>query len=557
MAQPYTIIPSQGSDQADEWVRLGMEAQMSNKFPDAERHYKQALRLNPRHSIATQNLAVLFAQMNQVNEALLTIERASMLDGVNPIIYANRAFMCLEADRIDEALEAARKGVEMAPTTETRLALALTLATAGIPKQAIDLYNEILDSTPKHIQAAPNACFVQTLVNLTPEDLLRQRKRWYQANRFAGEKKPHYNDRSKDRVLRVGYVSGDFKTHSASMLFSAVVMKHDRKNIEPFLYSTLPVNKDADPMTKKYMDLGNWRDISALDDEKAEELVRQDRIDILVDLAGHTNGGRLALFTRKPAPIQITAWGFAHGTGLPEIDYFFGDPVATPEDERKYYAEQIFDLPSIVSYTPPEYDTKGISPLPYHQNGYITFGSYARYEKLSDECLQTFAEILRRVPDSKLQFKDHAFRRPYSIRRILTVMPDIAPERVLFSISTNHLEHLLAYQQADLILDPFPHGGGVVSLETLYMGVPMLTLYGKQPSGRTSSSVLTVMGKTDWIAKSQEDYIEKAVKLSKDVHALHNSRKTLRAEFMASPVIVGYLEATEAAYRKIWMKWVA
>ena len=560
MAQPYLLIPASGATQSDEWVRLGIEAQMMGKFPDAERHYRQALRLDPQHVIATQNFAVLYAQTNNLIEALLTMERASLFDGVNPIVYANRAFMCLEADRIDEALAAARQGLAMGPTTETRLALAVILATAGLPDEAIPLYNAILDQHPQHLQAGPNACFVQTLTTATPADLQQQRAKWYRANRYHGEKKPHPNERTGTRQLKVGYVSGDFKTHSAAMIFSAVLLQHDPAQVEMFLYSTLPVDPAADPKTKLFQEAvgPRWRDIAALTDEQADALIRQDQIDILVDLAGHTNGGRLALFTRKPAPIQVTAWGFAHGTGCPEIDYFLADPVTIPPEERRHYAETVLDLPCVVTYqVPSDYQLKGSSPLPYHQHGVITFGTYARYEKLSDGYLRTCHAILTRVNGSRMHFKDHAFRRPYAIRRILGAMPGIDKGRLLFSISTNHQEHLSAMQQADIMLDPFPHSGGVVGLEQLYMGVPIVTLYGSQAAGRTTSSVLTAMGRLDWIAKTPDDYIERAVALAQDIPALIQVRQTLREELLASPVIIGYREAVEATYRTIWQKWCA
>lgn len=554
--QPYIIVPQQGSDQADEWVKLGVEAQSSGNLPKAQQYYQQALRLDPRHAIATQNLAIVFAQSNMLNEALLTIERAAMMDGVHGVIQMNWALMALEADQIDVALKAARQGVKLAPQAETRIALAMVLGTAGLPDQAIPLYNDILKDNPKHPAAGPNACFVQTLTTATPKDLLAQRKLWYEANRYTGVVAAHTNDRSFGHPLRVGYVSGDFKTHSASMIFRAVVLHHS-SGVEVFFYSSLPV-ADTDMFTKKFKDAAGvrWRDISVLDDEKAAEKIREDRIDILVDLAGHTNGGRLALFTRKPAPVQVTGWGFAHGTGCPEIDYFFADPVAVPQEDREHYAEKIYDLPCIVTYDPPvEYSIKGTSQLPYHKNGYVTFGTYARYEKLSDACLATFHDILKKVPLSRLEFKDHGFRRPYSIRRIQKAMPGIAEERLLFSIATSHQEHMQAYQQADLILDPFPHCGGVVGLEQLYMGVPIVTLYGTQAAGRNTSSVLTAMGKTEWIARSREEYVKKAVGLVQDLGKLAEVRKTLRAEFLASPVVVGYVEAVEAAYRQMWKTW--
>ena len=227
-----------------------------------------------------------------------------------------------------------------------------------------------------------------------------------------------------------------------------------------------------------------------------------------------------------------------------------------PEAERSHYAEKIVDLPCIVTYEAPAYDISGKSMAPYHKNGYITFGSYARYEKLSDACLATFGEIMRRVPEARLEFKDHGFRRPYSIRRVQAAMPDIAPERLLFSISTGHQEHLQTYQQADIVLDPFPHTGGVVGMEQLYMGVPVVTLYGTQPAGRSTSSVLTAMGRNDWIAKSRDEYVEIAVAMAGDIPMLTKVRKTLRQELLDSPVVKDYPAAVEKAYREMWLKWV-
>lgn len=556
MAQPYMIVPAQGSDQSDEWVRLGVEAQVSGNLPLAQQRYQQALRLDPRHSVATQNLAIVFAQSNLLNEALLTIERAAIMDSKHGVIQMNWALMALESERIDEALAAAHKAVEIAPNIASWLALAIILTTAGRPAESIPLYSKILNEDVKHPSAGPNSCFIQTLTNATPFDLRKSRDVWYKANRYTGTIVPHTNEKT-NRTVRVGYVSGDFKCHSAAFIFRNVLWNHTN-NIEMYLYSTLPVSAENDGVSKRFIDVAGcrWRDISTLSDEDADKLIRKDKIDILVDLSGHTQGGRLTLFTRKPAPIQVTAWGFAHGTGCPEIDYFFADPVAIPKEERQFYAEKIYDLPCVVTMSPTsEYNLKGESASPFKKNGYITFGSYARYEKMSDTCIKTFVEILKRVPDSKIEFKDNGYRRPYSIRRIMNLMKEIEPERLLFSIATSHPDHMLAYQQADVILDPFPHTGGVVGMEQLYMGVPIVTLYGKQASGRSTSSVLTCMKRTNWIAKTPEEYVKIAVDLAEDTKTLVAVRKTLRDEFINSPVCTGYVEAVERAYIDMYNIW--
>ena len=552
------ICPATGSDQADEWVRLGVDSQLAGQLPQAQQRYQQALRIDPRHVIATQNLAIVFAQSpGFLNEGLLTIERAEMIDPNHTVTRMNHALMAVESERIDEALVAARKAVELDPASVPCLmALASVLTTAGMAGEAMPIYNLILDKEPKHPQAGPNSCFIQTLTNATPADLLAQRKRWYSANRWEGKPAKHNNSKETDRPLRIGYVGGDFKSHSAAFIFSHVLFHHTPA-VEMYLYSSLAVDPVADSMSKKFQEMAGdrWRDISTVSDEDADALIRKDKIDILVDLAGHTNGGRLALFTRKTAPVQATAWGFAHGTGLPEIDYFMADPIAVPEAERKDYAEKIVDLPCLVTFEDMANGLKGTSAPPIKKNGYFTFGAYARFEKFSDECLKTFAEILRQVPDSKLELKDGAYRRPYSIRRVLNLMPDIDPSRLLFSIGTTHQDHLLSYQQADFVLDPWPHGGGVVSLEQIFMGVPVLTLYGTQPSGRNTSSMLAAMGRSEWIAYTPAEYVAKAVEWSERTKDLAKARTTLREELLKSPVVVGYVEAVEAAYQIMFRKW--
>jgi predicted O-linked N-acetylglucosamine transferase (SPINDLY family) len=558
MAQPYVIVPQQGQDQADEWIRLGVEAQVQGKLPDAQRYYNNALRVDPRNAVATQNLAVVFAQSNLMAEALLTIERACMFDERHAVMRMNWALMALETDRIDDALRAGREAVAIKGTVESRFALAVILAGAGLPEQAIPLYNEILAEQPLHAAAGPNACFVQTLTNATPADLLAQRRKWYDAVRWKGTPAPHGNDLSVDRPLRVGYVSGDFKRHSAAMIFGRVALHHSPA-VEPYFYSTLPIDAVNDTMSKRFLDAAGprWRDVQALDDEKTDALIRQDRIDVLVDLSAHTGGGRLQLFTRKPAPVQVTAWGFAHGTGLPDMDYFFADGTSVPAEERSWYSEEIWDLPSIITYEPPlEYDLKESSPLPYYTRGHLTLMSSARFEKLSDECLRTFGEILKAVPRSKLLLKDNAFRRPYSIRRVMAAMPGVDPDRVLFAPPTSHPEHMQSYQGADLCLDPFPHSGGIVSLEQLYMGVPVVTLYGTQAGGRNTSSVLTAMGRSEWIAKTPGEYVGVVAAVTADLQALAAVRKTLRRELLDSPVCKGYVEKVEEAYREMWRVYV-
>lgn len=571
MTMPYTLLPppSSGDTQVNEWIQMGTEAYVAKNLQKAAIHYQRALKLDPCSAIANNNLGVVLACAGDYHNSLLALERASIFDGVEPVIAANQALINFETDRMEEARRCSEKAVNLAlgkPTSEvdtagyirSRLAYAVISASYGRPQDALPAYLEMMEVEPTHPAAGPNACFVQTLTSLGPADLLALRKQWRTANKWKGRTWPHDNVKDPDKVLRVGYVSGDYKSHSAAMIYSNVLLNHDKTKVTPYLYSTLPTEADKDDMTQKLMACGEWRNMVDKTDEEFEDQVTEDGIDILVDLAGHTNGGRLAVFTRRPAPVQVTAWGFAHGTGLPEIDYFFADPVAVPEHERKHYAEKIYDLPCIVTYRPPlEYGIPATSPMPFKRNDFFTFGSFSRFEKLSDDCLACFNEILKRVPGSKLYLKDAAFRRPYSIRRVMEAMPDVDKSRLIFGVSTSHPEHIMEFQRVDLVLDPFPHGGGNVALETLFAGVPLVTRYGTQAAGRTASSVLTLMGRTDWITRTNSEYVEKAVELSGKIGELAEARKVLRIELLDSPAIKDYAGAVERGYREMWRAWCA
>lgn len=553
--QPYVLLPpALPKAVVSEWIAVAIESHQLGRYPDAERQLRHALTLEPESSRAYNNLACAYASGGNYKEALLAVERAAMLgtDGKERgIALCNWALVALDLEQIWLALEKAELAVEAYPSPQTRMALALCCPVAGQPERTLPLYNAILDEDPKHFVAAMNSCFVQTLVPATPKELMMQRKRFYEGQRQVGSGLKHHKLSFNGKPLRVGYVSGDYRRHSASCIFGGVVLHHSPA-VEAYLYSTQPVDPVNDRVSRRFKDFAGdrWRDIFGVSDEQAEELIRKDRIDILVDLSGHTGGSRLGLFTRRPAPIQVTAWGFAHGTGLPEMDYFLADPVAVPPQERQHYAEKIVDLPCIVTFEPPpEVDLPGVSEPPVARNGHVTFGCYSRYEKLSTAYLGTCQEVLLSVPGSRMSFKDNAFRQPHAVKRVYNIMDAVDPRRLSFYVGSGQGDHLQSYQFSDLILDPFPHSGGTCCLEQLWMGVPMVTLYGTQAAGRTASSVLTCMGLEGLIARGREQYVEKAVfYATEQLDHIGRVRAELRRGLLDSLVCKGYVEAVERAY---------
>ena len=288
------------------------------------------------------------------------------------------------------------------------------------------------------------------------------------------------------------------------------------------------------------------------------DLIRQDEIDILVDLSGHSAGGRLLVFARKPAPIQITAWGYIGGTGMKAIDVFFADPVAVPPEEKQFYVEEVRYLPSMVGAFFPE-PFPAVTSLPALAEKDITFGSFNRLVKTSEEAYRVWSQVLLAIPGSRMVLKtaelDDAGMRARVLEKLTRA--GVAPERIMLLGRTSWRDHVAAFNQIDITLDPFPHGGGVTTLEGLMMGVPVITLRWPTLVGRLSASILTTLGLTDWIAETAEQYVEIAVQKAQDLTALADLRQRLRPIFTSS--IIGdadaYVRAVEQEYRTLWREW--
>lgn len=564
LAWPDPCPPPDGSPS---WYTLGLRAAEQDDWKTALECFTNQLLLRPDHLTSVNNLAVSYAREGKLPEAYLTARRASaMLDYAADqteaaAVLANLGVLACDRGLLEEAEEAIPEAVHRCNHPHVKFSAALVYAALGKVNLSVRCYQEVLRELPDHPLANRNYRFMQTLTDCTPKQLAEYGERYYRLYKRQGLPAPYHRP-DPNKPPRVGYVSGDFRACSPAFSWAGVVLGHSHA-VEVYFYSNSPTNPD-DPGTKKFAaaTAGRWREIHGLTDAEADALVRSDRIDILVDLDGHSgsltirsSGGRLGLFARKPAPIQVTAWGFAHGTSCPTIDYFFADPVAVPKHERSYYTEQVVDLPCVITYDPMfEYGIEGVSPPPATGFLGVTFGCYARQEKLTPQYLRCVRDILRAVPDSRIVFKDHSFAFPYHQRRVLRRLDGVERKRVLFLTGSHHLAHLWSVQFCDLMLDPFPHSGGVTSLEQLWMGVPMVTRYGKQAAGRTTASALIVLDRQDWIAYDEETYTALAVRLAgsaKGRAQLAEARHTLRQELEQSPIIRGYVTAVEDRYR--WM----
>jgi predicted O-linked N-acetylglucosamine transferase (SPINDLY family) len=367
---------------------------------------------------------------------------------------------------------------------------------------------------------------------------------------------PHSNDRTPDRRLRIGYVSGHFFGHAVNFFSEPILASHDHRQCEVYCYSN---SAHADETTARLRTYAQqWREIHALDDEQAAELVRQDQVDILVDLAGHIGGNRLLVFARKPAPIQVTYIGYQNTTGMAAMDYRLTDEWADPPGmSEAYYTEKLVRLPRSFFCYRPSPEAPAVSPLPALSNGFVTFGSFNNFAKVTPEVLSAWGALLQAVPQSRLVILAHAVRSLGEYLARAFERQGISAERVTLADRCSRGEYLEWIRRVDIALDPFPFNGHTTTCDALWQGVPVVTLAGRTYASRFGSSAHVNLDLRDLIAQSPEQYVEIATRLAGDVGRLSELRATLRERMAGSPLLdfAGFTRHLEAAYRQMWQRW--
>lgn len=366
-----------------------------------------------------------------------------------------------------------------------------------------------------------------------------------------------------DRKLRVGYVSSDLFASSAAFCHGALILGSDREDCSIYVYaSDSPRMKPNDPVTPIFRASADvWRDVTALTNERIAEMIRADQIDVLVDLGGYSSGSRMLVFAYRPAPIQITGWGHATGTDLSCFDYTVADAVTVPPEDEHRHREAILRVPSIITYVPTyPGETPAPHPITYQPSDTVTFGYLGRPEKVSLECLATWADILHRVPGSRLLLKSIAWQDEHRRARVLVPLGayGISSDRVTFLGETYNAQHVAVYNEIDVHLDSFYHSGGVTMMDACWMGCPSVTLLGDTISGRVGASILMTLGHSARVARTVPEYIRIAVLLAR---AQQTPEYRLAArELMARSVLVDqhrYASSVEAGYREIWQRYVS
>jgi protein O-GlcNAc transferase len=530
------------------------------RFKGALAFFQQAVSLDPDYAEAHIGLGRALLRFGRAKDALASFEQVLAFQNGNIEALDGRSVALLKTYRLKEALECSDRALALAPDNTALLLTRLNILKAqGEIKQAIDCARHALSLAPANPALHTALIFLLNFVSsVSPEEKQRTRAQWGEqfAKPLRHTIRPHANDKDPNRPLRIGYVSGNFRRQAATYAFGGVLLSHDPSRFEVICYSDTIKEDEITRIIRQ--SVKEWHNIVELSDEDVAELIRRHRIDILVDCAGHMDGNRLGVFARKPAPLQVTAWGEPTGTGLKTIDYLLADAVLVTDSERRLLVERVVDLPNFIGYwTPTPLPEAG--ELPALKQGFVTFGSFNRLEKLSPETIDAWVDILRKLPASRLVLKDRMLGDADQRMRIECTFAErgVGLERLTILGHMDRDSHLAAYAAIDIALDPFPHSGGMTTLDALWMGIPVVAWAGESISGRLAASCLTASGLSDFVATSPKTYVDLAVAKAHDLEAISRLRSGLRTRLAASEFgdCARYGRAIEAAYRQMWRNW--
>ncbi|WP_442475923.1 O-linked N-acetylglucosamine transferase, SPINDLY family protein, partial [Simplicispira lacusdiani] len=365
---------------------------------------------------------------------------------------------------------------------------------------------------------------------------------------YRGQWRAHGNAPAAGRRLKVGYISPDFRQHSTSYFLEPLLAHHDSAQLEVYAYADLAREDSQTARYKSYVD--HWVATKGLDDDALAEKIRADGIDILVDLAGHTAGNRLGVFARKPAPVSVSWMGYGYTTGLKAIDYYLTDEESAPVGSEHLFSEKPWRLPcTFTAYMPPQEQMGDVNELPALERGHITFGTLTRAVRINQHTIEAWSEILRRVPTARLVIDSSSYKDELTREGLLEKFDAQGIDRSRLQVGY-HSPPWDVLRGMDIGLDCFPHNSGTTLFESLYMGVPYITLAGRPSVGRLGGSILKGAGHPEWIARTQQEYVEKAVELAGDVQKLARTRRELRGQLRASELLdgQGFARKVEQAY---------
>jgi protein O-GlcNAc transferase len=535
-----------------------------NDFPAAAEAFKKLIELKPDHSRAYAGLGDLFRKIEQFDAAERSYRLAVRHDPNLVEALVNLGIIAYIRGNLTDAMVWFEKALRLQPELAAIHGnIALCLTDMGEIGRAVDHSRRALAEKPDYAAARSN--LLLTLCYDYKQDdaeLLAEHRRWAAVHIITPEKRHRHRGVSMapERQLRIGYVSPDFRTHSVAYFLEAIFRYHDTAQYAPYCYAEVNVE---DEVTRRFRSKATgWRCTCGESDEQFAAAVAEDRIDILVDCAGHMSGNRLAVLGYTPAPVQVTYCGYPCTTGSSWVDFRITDGIADPAGEEQWYTERLWRLDGCFLCYTPRIDAPAVSDPPAIARGYVTFGSFNTLPKVNGAVIAAWASILEAVPGSRLFLKNKALTDAAVRAKVRDAFGKLGIDNARLDLrghAAGVVEHLACYRQVDLCLDTFPYNGTTTTCEALWMGVPVITFAGTHHRGRVGATLLKAIGGDECVAPRLKEYAAMAIRLSKDITRLSTLRSGLRERMAHSRLCdgAGFTRGIEAAYRRMWRQWCA
>ena len=546
-------------DLAGAYTNLGNALREQGQLAEAVTQHQEALRLKPDYVEAYNNLGNALREQGQLTAAVVQYQQALRLKPDYADAYNNLGVALNEQGQLAAAVVQYQEVIRLKPDyAEAHNNLGNALKDQGELNEAVACFRRTLELKPDYVGAHSNLVYTLTFCpGYDAQTLYEEHRQWNQRHAAPLVKsiQSHRNDRSPDRRLRIGYVSPDFRSHPVGRFLLPLLTAHDHGSFEIFCYASVRIPDTITDRCRAQAD--GWRHVLGLSDEQVAEAIRQNHIDILVDLTMHMADNRLLVFARKPAPVQVTYLAYCGTTGLNTIDYRLTDPYQDPPGRfDQFYSEQSIHLPKTLACYQPIGQTPCANRLPALKAGYVTFGSLNNFCKVTAATLAAWRKLLQEVPQSRLLLHSQVGKHRDQVSSFFAEQ-DISPDRLMFVGKVPMAEYFGIYERLDVALDPFPYGGGTTTCDALWMGVPVVSLAGQTAVGRGGVSILSNVGLPELVADDAKQYVDIAVELAQDLSRLSELRASLRDRMQASPLMDAprFARNVEAAYREMWRRW--
>jgi predicted O-linked N-acetylglucosamine transferase (SPINDLY family) len=521
--------------------------------------FQKAVELNPDLIDAQINLATLLDRIGRRDDAFAIHQRiAATRPDYAPAYQAIGDALLIKPD-LDGAVAAYRRAIELRPDShEAFNNLSVALKEQSLMDDALDACEKAMELRPTDAAIHSNLIYLLSFhPGYDPPEIARQQRLWAKrhAEPLRDQIRPHENNRDPDRPLKIAYVSPDLYRHVVGQNLLPLLAAHDRAEFSVHCYSS---TLRPDSFTQVLQGQSQaWYDVCGTSDEDLAEIIRHDQIDILVDLSLHMAGNRLLTFARKPAPVQITYLGYCASSGMNQIDYRFSDPnLDPPETDLSLYSEETIRLPETYWCYNASGPTPEPSPPPSESTGHITFGCLNNFAKVSPGALDLWAEILRTAPNSRLILHANPGSHLETARERFA-KSGVASDRIDFIRKQGWADYIQAHNKIDIALDPFPYGGGITTCDSLWMGVPVVSLIGQTAVGRGGKSLLTNIGLPELTTRRPKQYVQTALTLADSPARLKELRHDLRHRMLTSPLMNArkFTRSVETVYRNLWKRW--